>query len=120
MDLFRISGFVEDKNLAKVKRLLSGLVYDLRDEPMIGTSLEKPKGQKPKVKATNPGGAAEVILAGMKTGQRITTKEAKAKLLAAGYPANTQMHFKTLSNFVALKVMRRVENGVYQLNKPKE
>jgi hypothetical protein len=43
MDLFRIEAFVEDKNLARVKRLLTGLVRELRDEPIVNATV---KGNK--------------------------------------------------------------------------
>lgn len=57
MELFRIEGFVEDKNLARVKRALMGLVLELKDAPVVNAT----KGANGKVKAVTNGEAISML-----------------------------------------------------------
>ncbi len=58
--LFRIEGFVEDKNLAKVKRLLLGLVIELKDQPVVN-AVKMTSHNGPKIRAKTNGSAAEMV-----------------------------------------------------------
>ena len=110
MDVFKVEFFVKDQHLATVQRKLDGLVFDFTAIPVKNT---KKKGGK--VVAANEGGANAVLLEGLRLGTTISTKEARQKLIKAGF-ADKRV-YGTIHGLVKMKILRRVKPGIYKVAK---
>lgn len=110
MDVHKVEFFVDDKKLAQINRLLTGLVFEYKAIPVATGNAQAVNG---KIKTVGENGANGVLLKGLKPGVKLTSTEAQVKLVAAGY-SRTRHHgaLHTLKNG---GVLQMVSPGVYQL-----
>ena len=103
--MFRIEGFVDDKNLATVMRALAGVTLDLKVLPVTNVKVSKNGGLKPK----EPGDLWELFW--KTTGTNAQIRKAHMEMFLKERGANPNSAGYYLKKLIDLKLFKKIGSG---------
>lgn len=112
--MFRLTFFVEDKNLPKVLRDIAGSASNMDVRPVVNALPARNGG---KLRAASGGDVQSLVLPHLEREETFTVKAVQAALKAEGRSSttfNTNAHLKAMLRRGAIV---RVDKGIYMVNK---
>lgn len=88
-DMFRVQFLVDDKNLARAKRVLIGIAREVRDEPVVNAA---PRG-KSGVQAVTNGSGLELLTEFLRKHKQVTPDMMRTFTRSIGRAVNSYSHY---------------------------